>query len=246
MTSTEPSDHHAPSSPPSTIRVRTTLPTVPPSISETPIRSERLLLRPFEVRDIEAIHELRTQREVMKWTSVGIVDKDINESRAFVERFLPPNNLETYNFVIVYLDESKDMVIGSGGCYRIQPKMGWPEVGYMLRKEYWSMGIGTEFVRRFSEAWWALPRSEVVLVVDATSVRDPKHGGEETRVPEILTAMIEKPNIGSRRVLEKAGFTEFKQWTQPDSRVGFEGADVTLVKFKLEAPGSRIGDVSGC
>ncbi|KAI1827124.1 acetyltransferase domain-containing protein [Xylaria intraflava] len=233
IASTEP-PQQAPSAAPK-IKVKTTWPVVPPSINRTPIRTERLLLRPFAATDVEAIHELRRQPEVMQWTIAGLVDKTTDETRVFIERFLPPKDLASYNFVVVYLGEAGDVVIGCGGCGVIKPELGWPEVGYMFRKEYWGMGFGTEFLRGLTAAWWALPRREVELEVELESVRD---GDAAIRAPEVLVAVIENGNVGSRRVLEKAGFAEYKRWTEPDSRAGFEGADASLVKFRLEAPGS--------
>ena len=55
-------------------------------------------------------------------------------------------------------------LIGTGGCHsRGGGMLGWPEIGYMLRREAWGMGYGTEFLAGFLEAWWALPRGEAIL-----------------------------------------------------------------------------------
>ncbi|KAI3338173.1 acetyltransferase domain-containing protein [Ustulina deusta] len=241
-----PGPPHGPPPAPSKIQVKTTWPTVPPNIDRAPIRTERLLIRPFDPSDVEAVHELRTQPEVMQWTSVGVVDKDVDQSRVFVERFLPPKDLETYNFAVVYLgdvakgEDTDGVLIGTAGAHQTRNAIGWPEIGYMYRKEYWRKGLGTEFLRAFIKAWWALPRNEIQLEVDAASVegRGERNGSDVIQVPEILTAIIEAENIGSRRVLEKAGFREYQRWTEPDSRAGFEDSNATLVAFLLDAPDS--------
>ncbi|KAI0873816.1 acetyltransferase domain-containing protein [Hypoxylon argillaceum] len=233
-------------------KVKTTWPSVPPNADRTPIRTERLLLRPFEAADVEAVYELRQQPEVMIFTLSGIIDGDISESRTFVERFLPPKDTATYNFVAVYLGDddksgnadAKGVVIGVGGAHKTTPHLGWPEVGYMFRKEYWNKGFATEFLRAFSKAWWALPRTDVEIEVPTASVegrggdKTAENDGDVIEVQELLTAIIDANNIGSRRVLEKAGFKEYIQWKEPDSRAGFEGLDVTLASFLLTAPES--------
>ncbi|KAI0976723.1 acetyltransferase domain-containing protein [Xylaria arbuscula] len=229
---------------PSKIQVKTTRATPPPNTDRESIRTERLLLRPFDASDAGALHEVRTQPEVMLWTRTGEVDKDVDHTFTFIERFLPPKDLETYDFAVVHLndaaksDDTDGVLIGSAGVHSIHSSFGWPEVGYMFHKETWGKGIGTEFLRAFSKAWWALPRTEIQLEVDATSVegRGEKDSNGVIQVPEILTAVISAENIGSRRVLEKAGFREFKSWTEPDSRAGFEGESVALLAFLLEAP----------
>lgn len=232
------------------IRVKTTWPTVGSHSSRTPIRTERLLICPHDAAYIEAIFEMRKQPEVMTWTALGVTDTDIEQSRTFVERFLPPKDLESYNFAVLYLGDAGEnadadgVLVGVAGAHRVSPEQGWPEVGYLFRKEYWGKGLGTEFLRGFTKAWWALPRNEIELEVDAASVGKIGEGeGEKSddaviQVPERLVAIIEARNIGSRRVLEKAGFEECATWSEPDSRAGFEGLDAHLVKFRLEAPES--------
>ncbi|KAI0810381.1 acetyltransferase domain-containing protein [Xylaria sp. FL0064] len=241
-----PGPPHGPPPDPSKIQVKTTWPTIPPNVDRAPIRTERLLIRPYDVSDVKAVHELRTQPEVMQWTSTGVVDKDLDQTRVFVERFLPPKDLETYNFAVLYVgdaangEDTDGVLIGSAGAHSSLNTFGWPEVGYMFRKEYWSKGLGTEFLRAFTQAWWALPRNEGQREVDAASVegRGENSDNNVKQVPEVLTAIIEANNVGSRRILEKAGFREFKRWSEPDSRAGFEGLDAELVAFLLEAPHS--------
>jgi RimJ/RimL family protein N-acetyltransferase len=236
------SDVHEPPHAPPLVKVKTTWPTPPPHADRKPIRTERLLIRPFDASDIEAIHELRTQPEVMLWTLFGVVDKDVEQSRAFIERFIPPKDSESYNFAIVYLGESNEdnrdgVIVGSGGCHKLRPDLGWPEIGYMFRKEYWNKGLATEFVRAFTKAWWALPRRPLEIEVEAASIKE-KRDDAVPQVPEILTAVIDAENTGSGRVLEKSGFKEYKRWNEANKHIGFEDTEVTLAGFSLEAPGS--------
>lgn len=242
-----PEPPHAPPPASSKTKVKTTWPTIPPNIDRTPIRTERLLLRPYTAADADEVYGIRQQPEVMIWTRAGTVDKNVDGSRVFVERFLPPKDLVTYSFAIVYLgdagenEDAKGVIIGAAGAHKAHPDSGWPEVGYMFRKEYWNKGLATEFLRAFTKAWWALPRNEVEveLEVDAASVKGKgENDGGDLEVRETLVAYIDANHIGSRRVLEKAGFKEYKRWIEPDSRVGFEGVDVELVGFLLEAPDS--------
>ncbi|KAI0151665.1 acetyltransferase domain-containing protein [Xylariaceae sp. FL1272] len=246
-----PAPPHAPPPVSSKIKVKTTWPVTPLPLNteRKPIQTKRLLIRPYEDTDYDAaaIHALRSQPEVMVWTSVGVVDKDIEASRAFIARSLPPNDAQRYNSVIMYLGENGELegderiVIGCGGVHKTDFQLGWPEVGYMVRKEYWGKGLASEFMRAFVEAWWKLPRREVEVEIDAASVGEgtTKDESGAVRVNEKMSAIIEIGNPGSRRVLEKTGFKQFKQWTEPDSREGFEGLDATLAGFLLERPGGE-------
>ncbi|KAI1740344.1 acetyltransferase domain-containing protein [Xylaria scruposa] len=226
------------------VKVKTTWPIIPPSADRTPIRTERLLLRPLTAADAEEVLGLRSQPEVMIWTMVGLPDKNVDETHVFLKRFLPPNDLVTYHTAIVYMGDAgeneKGVIIGTGGAHRILPESGWPEAGYMFRKEYWSKGLATEFMQAFTKFWWSLPRKEIEIEVEAASVKGKfeKNDGGVVEVPEILMAKISTSNIGSRRVLEKSGFKEYARWTDQDARVGHEADEVELASFSLEAPES--------
>ncbi|CAJ2499830.1 Uu.00g026830.m01.CDS01 [Anthostomella pinea] len=225
-----------PPAPSSKIKITTTLPTrpLPPNAQRAPILTPRLVIRPFAPTDLDGIHALRSQPEVMQWTSVGRPDRDRAETQAFMDRYLPPNEGRSYDFVMC--DRATGRVLGTGGMHKMEClELGWPEVGYMFRKEAWGRGLATEFLTAWTEAWWALPRSVVEVEVDADSVAGLE-AGPGTQLPEMVSAMAESNNPGSIRVLEKAGFRSFKTWKEPDSRPGFENLDVELIGFALQRP----------
>ncbi|KAI1209277.1 acyl-CoA N-acyltransferase [Annulohypoxylon truncatum] len=209
--------------------VKTHLPTQPFPLNaeRKPIRTERLIIRPFSEDDLDGMYALRTQPEVMKYTAVGRIDANREETQAFMARFMPPEDVRTYNNIITLASTGEIIGVG-GGVSRPESVFGWPEIGYLFKKEYWGQGYATEFLKAWLNDWWTLPRSEVEAQVDVQSV----DGAGE--VPEMITAFIEESNVGSRRVLEKAGFREFKQWNEPDARDGYE-RDVTLVGFVLSS-----------
>jgi ribosomal-protein-alanine N-acetyltransferase len=74
-------------------------------------------------------------------------------------------------------------IIGWGGLYRDPFEPGWgPEVGYFFHPDVWGRGHASE------------------LVAVCTTLAD-----RELRLPE-LRGFAHPGNIGSRRVLERAGF----------------------------------------
>ncbi|KAI0474090.1 acetyltransferase domain-containing protein [Xylariaceae sp. FL0804] len=254
------------------VLVRTTRPVLPlpPNAARKPIRTARLLLEPFEPAHLEGVHALRTQPEVMISTVRGVIDRDRTETQRFMDQFLAPNDARSYNFVLRAATaaatgggEEKLEIVGVGGVRDLgSHHAGWPEVGYLLRREHWGRGLATEFLAAFVAAWRALPREDVVLAVadddevddDAVGRRGAKGvgkvegeeggggsggGGEEEDqpplrvVPEVLWCVVEVDNPASRRVVEKNGFRRVRRWTEPDVRPGFEGKDVTLDGFIL-------------
>ncbi|KAJ5814890.1 hypothetical protein N7474_006667 [Penicillium riverlandense] len=206
------------------VTVRCSLPTLPlPSISERPtLTTARLLIRPNQPTDLEALYVLRTQPEVMKWTTAGCIDKDIERTRELMNGFLPPNDTATLNYAICL--KSTGELIGQGGCHVYRAKHGWPEVGYMFRKEFWGQGFATEFLGAWLQYWGGLPRTEQEVRVEKAMVTG------EGRVPEQVIALIEPSNGGSQKVLLRSGFEPFREFTEVDE---FSPDGCKLVAFRF-------------
>jgi len=193
------------------VSVKSTLPIFPRSSERQDFATERLIIRPFRQEDLEGLHGLRTQIEVMVNTGQGRNDRDRDETQKKLELHLPPNDLTTFNCAI--LDRASGAFIGSGGCHRIAAGFGWPEIGYMFRTEYWGKGLATEFVRGFLELYVKLPRREAEVLVHPATVA----AGAE-RSEELLVALTTYDNVQSQRILAKAGFERFLEFTEPDLR----------------------------
>jgi len=210
------------------VSVKSTLPKWPPSAERKEFTTERLILRPFRSEDLEGLHGLRTQIEVMKNTGQGRNDKDLDETRKQLARHLPPNDLISFNCAIV--DRASGAIIGSGGCHRVSPVYGWPEIGYMFRVEYWRKGLATEFVRGFLELYAALPRHEVELQVHPATVAGTA-ADDDGRVDEIMVGLTTHENVVSQKILVGVGFEHFLDFVEPDLRD--PEVDVGLSVFRL-------------
>ncbi|KAK3394439.1 GNAT domain-containing protein [Podospora didyma] len=202
------------------VLVRTTLPRqpFPASATRPAVTTDRLILRPFSPSDLDALHVLRTQPEVMVWTGLGRADHDLAETQAKLNLYLPPNDATTFNCAIC-LRETGEFV-GAGGCHNRTSSVGWPEVGYMFKEEVWGKGMGTEFLKGFLQMWRELPRKEVTLRVDHRTIPKsvPENGGEAKVVEEQLIAVTASENDKSQHVLKKCGFEHALTWKEKDSR----------------------------
>lgn len=217
------------------ITVTTTLPTLPfaPLDSRPVIRSERLIIRQFKSGDIHAVHAVRSQPEVMEWTLRGVVDADLQETQSFLDKKLGPDADTNYSCVICLASTGE--VIGTGGCHTMKGQLGWPDLGYMLRKEYWGQGYGTEFVRTFLQEWWLLPRTSRTLAVDSSTIAESDLR-EGIAVKECLMAIAAHDNVGSLCVLRKAGMELVKTWVMKDPRQRSGGAEVRVCGHASRSP----------
>jgi RimJ/RimL family protein N-acetyltransferase len=209
--------------------VKTTLPACPypPLRSREHIETERLLLRPLQDSDADAMHVLRTQPEVMIWTSVGRPDADMEATKKNMSLRYPPHDVSNYDFAICVAKTGE--LIGVGGSHQRQGELGWPAVGYMLRKEAWGKGYGTEFLKGFLKAWWQLPREEVEIEVD----KDTVDGGGAFEQERIVAVTVEE-NKASQNVMSKCGLTLAKIWEEEDSHG--TGDMIALYGFVLSRP----------
>ena len=97
------------------------------------IRTERLLLRRAEVRDLEALHDILRDRQVMRYWSTP-PHPDLATTAAWLDRLLATDPAGSVEFVVEY----QGRVIGTVGGGVL------PEVGYILHREYWGQGIAFE------------------------------------------------------------------------------------------------------
>lgn len=205
-------------------------------------------LRRYELTDLPHNHRLRTQAKVMINTQQGVIDENLEATQTWMNRALPPNDRDTFNLAIWAREDGKPWEhLGSMGCHRMSPV---PHIGYMIREEWWGKSIATTAVRAFLQAWWMLPRTEVVLNTDSLSAYDlqlanlelEQNGIEDSPegrsegdckiVPEILLAEIEQNNKGSVRVIEKCGF----QYRNSNTVVEHEQTSFTLLNYTLVRP----------
>lgn len=107
--------------------MKTWLPSLPFPRNEDreEIITERLVIRPWKLDDVPAVHAIRTQPEVMMWTSQARPDANMAETEAKVKLFTSPNDAGNFNFVIC--DKATGEMIGMGGNHRRES-----DVGYVL------------------------------------------------------------------------------------------------------------------
>jgi RimJ/RimL family protein N-acetyltransferase len=118
--------------------MKTTRPIFP--VPALPFTSERLLFRPYRPSDAGDLFILRSQSEVMKWTSSKIPDADVAKTREWMAPALPPLNSDSFRFVIEERS-NPGKVVGVIGSRFSEP----PECGYMFRTDMWGKGYGAEY-----------------------------------------------------------------------------------------------------
>lgn len=222
------------------LRYKTTRPIVPLAAERKIIEAAvndhlKIQLRQYELTDLPHFYRLRTQERVMVNTSKGVIDEDIEASRTWMDRALPPNDKHTFNQAVWVQERGGPWEhIGSMGCHMLTPVA---HLGYMIREEWWGKSIVTTAVQAFLQAWWALERTEVELSTDSAKDEHDRRiinlemiqdGLGSKVVPEILLAEIEQNNIASQKIVEKFGFVYRGSETVVEENGTFVLLDYTL------------------
>jgi [ribosomal protein S5]-alanine N-acetyltransferase len=146
------------------------------------IETDRLLLRQLRSSDSADVFHYFSMDEVTKYydlESFTAVEQAEQLIEKFNQRF---ENNQGYRWGITL--KAEDRVIGSCGFHSWEKRHFRAEIGYELSPEYWRKGIMAEVLR-------------AVL----------QYGFSQLEINRIQ-AFIDRDNVSSRKLLEKAGFKE--------------------------------------
>jgi ribosomal-protein-alanine N-acetyltransferase len=97
------------------------------------IRTERLLMRRAEVRDLGPMHIVLSNPEAMRYWSTP-PHTSLHQSREWLKAMMASPETESDDFVVEY----QGQVIGKAGFWRL------PEIGYIFHPDMWGRGFGFE------------------------------------------------------------------------------------------------------
>ena len=145
----------------------------------TVLETDRLILRPFQPGDAPQMAELAADIDVAAGTASLPHPYALADAEQFIARLQPPNSADT-DHVFALVLQSDDRWIGVIGLHEARDYRR-AEMGYWLGKPYWNQGYASEAARR--------------LV---------RYGFEVLDLNRIYASCY-APNVGSARVLQKAG-----------------------------------------
>lgn len=147
------------------------------------LETERFFLREFMKEDWKAVHRYASQEIVSRYQPWGPNSQE--ETQQYIAEVLKQqiqNPRVSFTFAVVW-KETKE-VIGAGELSGMDFINQSGEMGYILHPDYWRQGIATELAQ---------------LLI--------KFGFETQRLHRI-SASCDPQNIGSQKVLEKAGLSQ--------------------------------------
>jgi RimJ/RimL family protein N-acetyltransferase len=154
------------------------------------IETERLLLRPFEERDLQFYADICADPEVMRYLGDGRTFSRAETWRQMAF-FLGHWQLRGYGFWAAVLKQT-GTCIGRIGLHNPE---GWPglEVGWVLGRPWWGQGLATEGGRTaLAYAFSQLGADHVISVIqpgNARSIRVAEKLGERFERRETLNGI---------------------------------------------------------
>lgn len=154
------------------------------NFSQFPVlETERLILREHVVADAQAIFDMRTNEEVMRYIDRAR-PKEILEVKTFITA-LHDGYIEGQNLTwVMALKEDPEQMIGAIGYWRTNLANHRAEIGYMLSPQYWKKGYVSEALKKTIE-----------------------FGFEEVNF-HTIQANINPANDASRKILLQHGFVK--------------------------------------
>ncbi len=142
------------------------------------LETDRLILRPFDEKDVDAIYAMRSDPEVMRFIREP---QSRDESASWLKLVSSRWETEQVGFCAV-LDKQTDKFLGWCGVWRLK-ETGELEIGYAIAKEFWKKGYATEAALKFLDYAF------------------------EKLNPDKIVAVASPVNAASRRVMEKLGMS---------------------------------------
>ncbi|MBX9457832.1 MAG: GNAT family N-acetyltransferase [Rhizobium sp.] len=102
-------------------------------MNEDVVRTERLVMRRAEVRDLAPMHAILSDNEAMRYWSTP-PHKTLHQTRDWLKEMMASPDSESDDFVV----EFEGHVIGKAGFWRL------PEIGYILHPDCWGRGLAHE------------------------------------------------------------------------------------------------------
>lgn len=151
-----------------------------------PMETERLILRPFELADVEAAFGWFGDPAVMRFTPSGS-DASIEQTEVRLAKYREHQIAHGFSKWII-LDRHSKLAIGDSGLFLLS-EYGWIDFGFRLAQPYWGKGLASEA----ASAWLQAAFFELHL--------------------KRLTAIVHPENVASIRVLAKLRFREDRRDT---------------------------------
>lgn len=105
---------------------------------------DRILLRPFEIKDVNDVFDYASDEKITKFLTWN-PHKNIQETESLLKNVFTKYDEKTFRWAIVYKENNK--VIGSIDVVRLNLERESAEIGYVLNRAYHNQGLMSESLK---------------------------------------------------------------------------------------------------
>ncbi|MBI0579663.1 GNAT family N-acetyltransferase [Neobacillus cucumis] len=144
------------------------------------LEGEKIYFKALRVEDVQEIHHYASDQEVSRFIGWNLMNT-LEESRQHIEVMLNRESVGTHLYSSI-VEKLTQAIIGTAMIFNFDKEANKAEIGYVLHKQYWGKGYGTEIVALMSD-----------FAFESLNLHK-------------LHAMVVHANIGSARILEKNSY----------------------------------------
>lgn len=144
------------------------------------LEGEKIYFKALKLDDAHEIHDYASDKEVSRFIGWKLMNT-LRETREYIELMLERESAGTHLYSSI-VHKLTNEIIGTAMVFNFDQVANKAEIGYVLHKDHWGKGYGTEAVELISDfAFKSLNLHKIHAIVSAA-------------------------NIGSARILEKNSF----------------------------------------
>lgn len=144
------------------------------------LNGENICFKALDPKDAHAMYAYVSDKDVKRFIGWRLMST-LEETREFLEELIRREEAGTHLYASI-VEKSSGEVIGTAMIFGFDKEANHAEIGYVLHKEHWGKGYGTETVSLISDFAF-----EILML-------------------RKLHARVVSGNFGSARILEKNGF----------------------------------------
>ena len=112
------------------------------------LETERLVLRRYEVSDIDMMYQILTDNRLSKYISFPNLTK--NEELECIKKWIKDADIDKYEKWVITLKDNNEP-IGNISVNGIEKKHNYCNVGYVIMYNYWGNGYAAEALKAVSD-----------------------------------------------------------------------------------------------
>lgn len=108
------------------------------------LQEKNIYFKPLSINDVQEIHSFTSDEDVSRFIGWRLMTNS-NETKEHIEKMIKRELDGIYLYASIVL-KSTNAIIGTAMIFNFNKEANHAEIGYVIHKDYWGKGYGTETV----------------------------------------------------------------------------------------------------